>query len=365
MPPPTDYTSGMSNSFRQATPGAAPPVSPKTPVVGAVPPVAQQTFSKPAVPAAPATGTTTAKPTTAPGTQAPKPQPFSMKMDLPSMASTAGSLISAGSGAYNSVTSPGALGALKTYLGQPQNFANILGALSPIAGPILQNGGLPLMLGAYSMLRDPSYAKDLTGGMLPKLGVANPFAAPSSLTFRTPDIIGSGHMGGPTFNPSAATASLPQITKQDMPDPTAAPLDSKIRMGMGLTGAGASILKPKMAPGLGIATDLADLTGIPEMMAGKQPGALADKFDQHAHDLNGANWAQGYSNIYNNPQYGATMKALHMLGHTIANPAVNASSSPLSTVGALGRSIGDLGDSLSTMWQLQRPGYTGVAGRVR
>ena len=99
---------------------------------------------------------------------------------MQSIGNAVGGALSLGKGIYDAYKSSpyGMLSGLKGYFENPTNFANTLGALSPIASPLMRTAGLPLLFGAYSALKDPGYLNALTSGKMPKLAAVIPTLKP-------------------------------------------------------------------------------------------------------------------------------------------------------------------------------------------
>jgi hypothetical protein len=376
----TNYTSGMNNSFSQATPGAkAPPKAPST-AVNPPPAVPNATFSKPIQPAAAITaGPVTSTP--APVKPAQQSLPLNMKISLPegfanNFANAAGSIGAAGANAYGKATSPwGALSGIKDYLGQPQNFANMMGALSPIASPVLQAGGLPLMLGAYSLLKDPSYFKDLSGGMLPKLGAVAPTAPkpPSIPDFRAPDILGSGTASGQVPLPAAIQSRPAQTTVQSTPPPKISTGD-KVTAGLGAGGALSGMAASRMVgqgagkllgPAVDIGMDAANVLGLGRAIDGKDPLPWRQTAKEHGDSLNAANWLARYGHIRDNDELGPGGKALAFATHTVNNPLLAPVSQPISTSLATAKAVEDTGKSVGDILRMNQTSNKGLAPRIR
>lgn len=368
----TGYTSGMQQSFDKVVPGAKPVSSGSNQVAQPSTSKPASNFSQPvsAVPTPAKPVSTTAGPMASPATTKPagpapvgtKPptasSPFKMNIDMSQIGKLVGTGVNLGQAVQGAIPTD-FLSQMKWYLGNPGNFANAVGALSPITQPLMRTAGLPLMMGAYSMLRDPNYARDLTNGYNVKMSAAaapvtaKPAPTPSqSFNFDPPTGLGSMQPTGPSLQPNDAIRppiKLRSTVLQQTQPPGVASNESKARLGLNAAGLGAGLATAKIpgfagkalgGPVLTTALDAANIAGLPEAFDGKKAPSWEEIARRHESALNPSDWAQGYGQILNNPESGPVGKTVQTLAHTaFANPVSQMVFAPVSTAATAAQNV--------------------------
>lgn len=205
------------------------------------------------------------------------------------------------------------------------------------------------MLGAYSLLRDPSYAKDLTNGMMPKLGVAltPEVKAVPQFHFRSPDVIGTGALSRPGYVPGEMSVRPPKVDAAQSPGPNPTNVASHAMGAMGALGQ----MPKRPIPGIGVATDVAELAGLPEAFSGREARPWRDVADQHLQSMDPGNWAQGFKDIYqgntNSPLPAWAQYGVHA---AFNNPGMQAISHPVQTPLALYKLFEDAATATHRAW---------------
>lgn len=368
MPTPaTTFGSGMTQSFQQSAPGAPPlpgakqPASMSSPLTNPVKPVGgvpasgstanANSFSTPvqSTPAVPAGGTTAT-----PGavSSAPKQMSFSMKVPqewankLRGVAEGVGGIASAGANAYQNFNS-GLLGKAKMFMSDPKNFAQTLGALAPIASPLMRTAGMPLMLGAYSFLKDPSYLNALSNGRIPKLGAAIP-PAPKSDPFDigTPSLLGTTKPVASTPMAGALHKPVTPVVGQSYSKPNSAADAYDLATGTGGLTAGLTTRKATGALGKAVSRGIApamtalELTGAKEKLSGAPEKSWRDVATEHQQSLNPQQWAQNYADIANSNS-SLPAKGLQMTMNSLSNPYLLSRMDPLGNALSAAKGVED------------------------
>lgn len=351
----------MTNSFHQAVPSQSLPPGaqaklPTSPVGNASSPVSG---------AVPASGTTTAAPAAAP-VPANKPIPpvqtstparpagapqqlqTKFKISIPpelvqkftDAGKAVGSVGAAGYGAYQNFQNMGMLDKAKLYMSDPKNFAQMMGAFSPVAAPLLQTGGLPLLLGAYSFLKDPTYLQSLTNGKIPKLGAANPMLTSNNFKMEAPNVTGTMAPAGakpladaviqPPSGSAAAAAASADARKPLMSAPA-----YDLASGAGAMTAGIAASKAKGLTGQVLGKTIApamtamELGGVREKVTGTPERSWRDVAKSHQEALNPGAWLENYHRIATDPTADTGSKMVGYLGNSFSNPYVLSKIDPL------------------------------------
>lgn len=370
----SSYSSGMNDSFQSVMPGTkptsqsnsqvtqpgkAPTANNFTKPVSAVPTAAKPVATtsgpaavSPAPPASPAAPSPTKPPATS-------TSPFKLNMNMANLGQILSSGVNLGQ-AVNGAIPKDLMGQAKFYLSNPTNFANTVGAFSPVAEPLMRTAGMPLMMGAYSMLRDPNYLKDLSNGFNFKRGaLAAPVAKPAppsppafdqSFDFPPPPGLGTVAPSGPVVAPNAAVRPPIRLQRNIAAEAerSANPhmmtagesAEKNTHLGLGATGMGAGVAAAKLpgaagralgGPVLTTGLDVANVAGLPEAMSGKAAPTWEEIARRHETALSPVDWAKGYGHIANSNS-SLPSKALQMGVHTaFGNPLAQIAFNPVST----------------------------------
>lgn len=353
--PESSYSSGMHDSFKSVVPGSKPPSQANSQVTPPVKPTPTSSFSKP-VSAVPTAGqsvaTTSGVAAVSPATTKPAAPsspasgaPTKFNMNLGNILKLVGPAVTTGKSIAGAIPKD-FLGQAKWHLGDPNNFANMVGALSPITEPLMRTAGMPLMMGAYSMLRDPNYAKDLTNGFNFKRGALAAPAAPAkpappappafdkAFDFQPPTGLGTVVSSGPSIAANEAVRAPFRL-------PTGGgKAEDLTRLGLAAGGMAAGTAATKIpgaagralaGPVLNIGLDAANVAGLPEAMAGKPAPTWEEIARRHESAMNPVHWAQGYKEIADSHS-GPVSKALQAGVHTaFGNPLAQIAFNPVST----------------------------------
>ena len=283
--------------------------------------------------------------------------PFNLSLStLNNAKSILGSAIGTGYGVYNAYQqSPlGMLSGLTGYLGNPTNFANTLGALAPIASPLMRTAGLPLLFGAYSALKDKNYLNDLTAGRFPKMGAALPPAAPAkpvvygpapqpfNFKFRPGQFIKPGPTRDPVVAPPQA---FPKI-EEDSTAKLRHIAGEGVRIAPAVGALGNNLVRNPVRNkfinrGLNILTGLSDLASLPERVQGVTPNTLDQTISKWEKARDPFEWAQGLVDTYNDPQKGRLQKTLEMTEQALGNPYIEAFYNPIGNAFVVAKGIND------------------------